>query len=196
MSRILVVGAANVCRSPYSAILLGHLLEREGGDWTVSSAGTEAVPGSALCAQAHERLYAEGIPHEALAHAARPLAVGDVEGADLILTATAEQRARVAILSPRATARTFTLLEALRLSTAVRVPVGAGRRQLRELVQELQAARPLTAIAQRRRPQRGKQSTAAVDIPDLHLRPGDHRAALARVHEAVLQITGLVSSLA
>lgn len=195
MHRILVVGAANVCRSPYAAILLGHLLAREGREWIVSSAGTDAVPGAPLCAHAHERLYSEGVPHEALGHLARPLLLQDVEDAELILTTAAEQRAKVALLSPRSTARTFTLLEAVRLSTAVRVPVGGPPPDLRSLVDGLQAARPLTAIPPHKRSaRRVPHSTAAVDLPDLHLAAGDHRATLGRVHDLVQQITALVSS--
>src|SRR3954447_9203384 len=145
MPVILFVGTANFCRSAYAEILLTHLLKEQSADnWSVRSAGTSPVLGQPLCAEASERLFASGIPAQELRRGARALTTTLLEDADVVLTATSEQRAEVAMLRPRAAARTFTLLEAVRLSELAPVRIGADSR-VADLVDDLQAARPLAA---------------------------------------------------
>jgi protein-tyrosine phosphatase len=104
--RILVVCEGNMCRSPLAERLFAARLPGV----EVSSAGTHAgglgAPMDALAAAELTRLggSAEGFT-------ARRVSGEEVEGADLVLTATTRIRARVLGVSPRAMRRTFTLLE-------------------------------------------------------------------------------------
>ncbi|WP_210509035.1 hypothetical protein [Naasia sp. SYSU D00057] len=192
-----MVCTRNVCRSPYAAILLQSALSsRTTAEWGVWSAGTGSVAGQRICPLAAERLVEAGLGDQAFAHHSRPLDSADVEAADLVLVASAEHRAEVARLSPRATARTFTLAEAVRLGSVVRMPVGAPR--LPDLVHDLQAARPLLASGRMERHGRHRPpsvSTAAIDIVDGHvMSAAEHRATLRRVRDSVEQIAGLLAA--
>jgi protein-tyrosine-phosphatase len=195
MARILIVGTSNVCRSAYAGILLGERLHtRSSLSWTVSSAGTAAAAGLPICALVGERLGEDGVWEEAVGHHSRPLERAAVESADLVLTATAAHRAEVALLVPRASVRTFTLLEAVRLGALLPVSVGAGRTPISDLVAELQGARPRLGATPIERHARWRRfSTAAIDLPDAHDRSAnDHRTSLARTQEAVDRIADLL----
>ncbi len=192
MPEILLVGTANMCRSAYAEILLTHLLNgTDGGEWLVRSAGTDAAPGQPICPEASSRLFDAGVPAGSLPHSARLLDAGKIDRADLVLTATAEQRAAVALLQPRAATRTFTLLEAVRLSRLVPVHTW-GAPRLSDLVEDLQASRPLAAGAPRRGAKHWRRrSPATIDIPAGHGR-GEHRASLQPVHQSVAQIADML----
>jgi protein-tyrosine phosphatase len=112
---ILVVCTANVCRSPLAAFTLRqHLVGGDGGqDFAVVSAGTLARTGQAIC----PRAASSTAPHDdgvryAEQHASQRVSEELVEAADLILAADAENRTRIALVSPLARRRTFTLREA------------------------------------------------------------------------------------
>lgn len=108
---ILTVCTGNICRSPLAAELLRARLGEAGlhGATRVASAGLQAVVGAPIDpipAAISERL--RGTPDGARA---RQLDTSIVNGSDLILTMTRDQRDQVVHRFPRALQRTFTLAE-------------------------------------------------------------------------------------
>jgi len=109
-ARILIVCTGNICRSPFIERLLQHALdERQPGSdrgVIVRSAGTGALVGSPMDAQAAAQLVAHGgDPSE---FSARDLTPALIAESDLVLTATREHRGKVAQMSPKAMRRVFT----------------------------------------------------------------------------------------
>lgn len=185
---VLVVCAANICRSPYTKALLQDWAEVTGrdGEVTVSSAGVAAYPGDPMCGHAadHARV-------DPFAHASRELEPAMLIDADLILTAERTQRGAVARMLPSSRPRLFTLRQAGKLGIALAVPLMDGRlpdgapplpvgtvERLRWLVREFDAARGLLAAS----------PEAEADIPDLH-GPGPHDDAFRQVAVAVANLT-------
>lgn len=113
---VLVVGTRNVCRSPAAERLLRARLG-EHGDVVVLSAGTAPTAGGGLPAPLVERLGSAGASTDA--HAARELDPDLVRSADVVLTATREERAAVVRSVPSAIRRTFTLRELARVARAL-----------------------------------------------------------------------------
>jgi len=109
-ARVLIVCTGNICRSPFIERLLQHQLdERRGGsdrEIIVSSAGTGALSGSAMDAQAAAQLVARG--GDPSGFRARDLTPAIIDEADLVLTATRAHRGKVALMSPKALRRVFT----------------------------------------------------------------------------------------
>lgn len=104
---ILAVCTANICRSPTVEILLRQRLDRS--RFTIRSAGTRGwteAPVDSMVVLELARLGAS-----ADGFASRALTPGDLEWANLILTAGAEHRADVIDRSPTVLPRTFTLRE-------------------------------------------------------------------------------------
>lgn len=94
MTDILVVCTGNICRSPLAEALLRDALARHGvNSYRVSSAGTGAWDGS----PASEGALLVGLEHDVdlSGHRARLLTRDIVSAADVILTMTRQQRARV-----------------------------------------------------------------------------------------------------
>jgi protein-tyrosine phosphatase len=125
---VLFLCTANVCRSPLAEHLLRHDLEvrlgpGEASRWRVHSAGTRASAGAPM----HE------LVRQVLAE--RDITVGDgvarrvdapmIEAADLVLTASRDQRAAAVGLVPSSVRRVFTLRQFARLCTAGRNAPGA-----------------------------------------------------------------------
>lgn len=190
---ILVVCAANVCRSPLAATMLQRWASQKGLDGlvTVSSAGVLAEVAAPMCPQAGH--WARVDPG---AHGSRPLTAALVADADLILAAEREHRAAVARLDVRSGSRLFTLRQAgdlgVDLSSTIRagsLPEGAGslpaepRARLAWLVGELDAGRYLLA---------GRPETDA-DITDTH-GPAPHDPTFAQVTRAVDGLTGAMEA--
>jgi protein-tyrosine phosphatase len=119
--RILVVCTGNICRSPFAERLLrARLDERLGGAAAtieVSSAGTWGLVDEPMQAESAETLLRFGGNPDGFA--ARALTPEQIEAADLVLGLTREHRAKVVMMSPRASARTVTLREYARLLTGV-----------------------------------------------------------------------------
>ena len=110
---ILVVCTANSCRSPLAEHLLRAALADAGVPAEaaeVSSTGTHAYDGSEMDDRAFDVLTRRGIA-DAARFRSRALARGQVETADLILTAERAHRDAVVALVPRAARRTFTIRE-------------------------------------------------------------------------------------
>jgi protein-tyrosine phosphatase len=158
MASVLVVCTGNVCRSPIAEGMLREAFRRRLGDDapTVASAGTagwEGSPADPASISAAARL---GV--DISAHRARRLTAGHVEQADLLLTMAADHREDVIALLPRASARTFTLKELVRLLEEL-PPVEAGSLPPEELL----AVRVRQADDRRRS---GVEADGDEDVPD------------------------------
>ena len=118
---LLVLCAANVCRSP----LMEYVLTEPGGasstepSWKTISRGTEATRARHLCAQVTDMVSAtEYGTTFAEEHRPTLLEPDTLDGFDLIVTASRAERAIVARLRPELRSRTFTVKEAVRLGRA------------------------------------------------------------------------------
>lgn len=109
MPDLLFVCTANLCRSPMAEHLARSRLAEVGLDWSVTSAGTRAIPGRTMHLQARAALERRGI-QPATDWATRRLDPGLIRAVDLILVAEPQQRGAVALLHPAAIGRTFNLL--------------------------------------------------------------------------------------
>ena len=112
-ARILIVCTGNICRSPFIERLLQHELDKrrpvsERGI-VVRSAGTAALVGSSMDAQAAAQLVAHG--GDASGFRARDLTPALVAESDLVLTATRAHRGKVALMSPKVLRRVFTFCD-------------------------------------------------------------------------------------
>jgi len=115
MTCILVVCTGNICRSPIAeGILREELQRRLGGDAPdVISAGVSGWDGSPATPEAVEAATERGA--DISGHVARRLSRKDIERADLILCMAGEHRQDVVHAVPRASEKTFTLKELVRL---------------------------------------------------------------------------------
>jgi protein-tyrosine phosphatase len=201
---LLVVCAANVCRSPLAEYLLGRALsslpEFEGHSSSSAGAGVDAVNGVAICERVAEHIGASGADF-ARAHRTRVLDAGHVRSASLILTASKVERSAVARLDPSARARTFTVREAAALmnGSAALPPADARASVFERFAAAANARRGLIVPAvpiRSRRPARwlfGRDSSDPLDVPDGHTRSRrEHLATIADVADAV---EGIVAGL-
>jgi protein-tyrosine phosphatase len=137
---ILTVCTGNICRSPLAEQLLHARLTAAGVTVTVLSAGTNAMVGHGMTAEAAELSTHFG--GEPAAHVARLLTEELIAGADLVLTATREHRSEVVSLHPRASRYTYTLNQFARLVAQVESPtVVPVERPLDTFVAEISATR-------------------------------------------------------
>ena len=114
---ILTVCSGNICRSPLAEQLLrAGLADLDGV--TVSSAGTIAMVGSGMPAEAQALAVRFGVP-DAADHVGRQLDEQAIRDADLVLGLAREHRRSVVELVPAATRRTFTLREFAHLAASV-----------------------------------------------------------------------------
>lgn len=118
MIDILSVCSGNVCRSALAELLLAVDL----ADLPVHplSAGTVAVPGAAMPAEAQQVATLLGVRSEsASAHRAQRLTTDLIESADLILVMERAHRSAVVGLAPAQTRATYTVREFARLSSTL-----------------------------------------------------------------------------
>ncbi|MCM3778110.1 arsenate reductase/protein-tyrosine-phosphatase family protein [Microbacterium hydrocarbonoxydans] len=180
---LLIVCAANVCRSPFAAFLFSQALP----DMSVSSLGATARDGDPLCRFTEERISA--LPDgEAFAseHRAARLDAESVASADLILTASAAERSAVAGLDPYARPRVFTLVEAAHSARTL----GADARgiSLAELAARMHAQRGMVDLPPVRRRRRFSPLRAqyGIAIPDAHIGDtGTHDEVYRTLSDAV-----------
>lgn len=167
---LLIVCAANVCRSPFAAFLLAQSLP----DVDVTSVGVTARTGDRLCEFTRERIVAlpEG-PEFADAHAATRIDTDSIEAADLILTASEAERSAVAVLVPSARTRTFTLVEAAHSARSLASLPEDG--SLTELAARMHAQRGMVDLPPVRRGSRLalRRASYGIAVPDAHI--GDTR---------------------
>jgi low molecular weight protein-tyrosine phosphatase len=115
MTCILVVCTGNICRSPIAHGILRDELQRRLGDEApeVVSAGISGWDGSPATPEAVEAANERG--SDISGHVARRLVRRDIDRANLILCMSAEHREEVLHAVPRASEKTFTLKELVRL---------------------------------------------------------------------------------
>lgn len=111
-----MVCTGNICRSPFAEyLLIGLISDLEG--IVVGSAGTHAMVRQQMFPEAQKVAESYGVEHLD-SHRARQFLEDILDGSDLILTMTRQQRREVVELSLRVTRRAFTLREFARLITA------------------------------------------------------------------------------
>ncbi|WP_417554601.1 hypothetical protein [Microbacterium sp.] len=154
-ARVLFLCAQNICRSPLMAAAFVGAMS---GDLTVVSAGVRAHEGGPVC-----ELAAQIVP--ALAgHRSAVLSPGDIDAADIVITASLAERASVARLRPHARTKTFTLREALLLAESDIAAVTS----LAEYAASLDGERgTLDLVGPSRLPWR-RASASPLDVADVH----------------------------
>ena len=123
VTRVLVVCAANVCRSPYAQ----YLIERAflGTGLSVASAGTSALVDASMCKSTQSSLLKldPGAGDFISTHRSTQLTADAIGEADIVLSSSRTERHAVAALDPTARSKSFTLLEAAALAEAVAATV-------------------------------------------------------------------------
>ncbi len=110
--RILIVCTGNVCRSPAAELVLKHMLGPGGAGYDISSAGISARNGAPIDPIVRDMLYARGV--DASGFASRRLTCDMLEAADLVLTASTDNRASVVRALPARVHSTLTLKQLAR----------------------------------------------------------------------------------
>ena len=160
--RILAVCTANICRSPTVEILLRRRLDPQ--QFEVRSAGTHGWNRAAVDSMVVLELARLGESAEGFS--SRSLTDDDLEWADLILTATREQRGHVLDRSPAVLSKTFTL------------------REFASLVDDAVAPSPTALVADSYRHR--SQATGDPDVGDPFRRPpAVHREVADQIAAAV-----------
>jgi protein-tyrosine phosphatase len=113
--RMLVVCTANLCRSPVAEALLARRLAEvvdiDGREWIVSSAGTGGYGGPA---DPDTAAAAATLGLEMKWRAPHQLTKADLDAADLVVTMSREHLQFIVVSDPSAWSRTFTLRELVR----------------------------------------------------------------------------------
>jgi protein-tyrosine phosphatase len=176
--QVLTVCTGNLYRSPLAECLQRDRLSAAAGTIRVSSAGTEAVPGTPMAASAASLLAGRGGDPSRMV--ARRLTAALVEGSDLVLGAATEHREAVVRLSPvRTLSRAFSLREFARL---VRAEDAAG---------VVDPAARFAALVKGAAGRRGcgLAEPADDDVADpLGAGPDELQACMARIEESVERI--------
>ncbi|KJL21423.1 Low molecular weight protein-tyrosine-phosphatase YwlE [Microbacterium oxydans] len=112
--KILVVCAANVCRSPLAELALRRGLGAD-SPITVSSAGVRANAGDPICSAVASVHEDEEWQTWAQEHRAQPVTIEQIEQASIVLTASRDIRGELVRMAPRSRDWMFTIKEAAHL---------------------------------------------------------------------------------
>lgn len=134
---ILVVCAANVCRSPLAELALRRGLG-EGSSVPVRSAGVRAQDGDPICSEVAARHTDGDWQEQAGEHRAREVTPEMLAEADLVLTASRDIRGELVRSAPELRDRMFTLREAAHLGVGF---LPGGSDAVEEYVASLDRAR-------------------------------------------------------
>lgn len=195
---VLVVCAANVCRSPLGALHLGERLRGTALETVrTASAGVRALEGACICGLATRSIDE---PARAGAHRARQLTPPMVREADLVLTMDLDQRGAASRAAPGEQHTIFTLREAAALAEAMTAD-GVAPQTLAELAQRLHALRGSVRVvppaAPPRRLARLRRPVAVDDghsIADGHtLQPEAHARTIRAVRDTVDRFAAAVT---
>jgi protein-tyrosine phosphatase len=195
---VLVVCAANVCRSPMAALTLQRVLAEVAGfgDLGIASAGVSAGGQRRVCPEV-AAYHDDPVWREAAAsHRPRALEPGDVLDATLILTASRGIRSSVVSAVPERRDRVFTLREAVWLGTGFEPQLGAsGDGVVEALRRHLDHGRGLRgAPAAPHRLPWWRRVDHPADIADGHqLRTGAHRRTVRAVDGAARELIALLA---
>lgn len=110
---VLFVCTGNICRSALGERLLARKLSSLNTALSLSSAGTHALLGGAVPQEIID--FAASKNTNFAGHNPQDLTAAKIDSADLILTAERSHRSEVVSLSPRASAKTFTIKQFARL---------------------------------------------------------------------------------
>ena len=199
--RLLVVCTANVCRSPLAARTLERALDGSGlGPIAVSSAGTRALEGEAMCPVSAEDLDA-GDAGFAAEHRARQLTGDLVRGADLVLTMEREQRSAAVQAAPGSQSKVFTLREAEALLGVLAQRDGEPPVDLMALARAMHSVRGLAPLVpaepvKRRWWSRPVEPEDPMTIVDGHGRSREeHTAAADQVRSTADRVAAAITAL-
>jgi protein-tyrosine phosphatase len=174
---VLTVCTGNICRSPLLERVLQQGLDRAWGPgrYEVTSAGTHGLEGLPMDERAAAVLSSfGGRPQDFVARRLRPTFVAD---ADLVLTATLDQRARVVRASPAAIRYAFTFRELAVLADSLRDE---------ELPGPASPPERLRALSELLMQRRGQVTVAEPDIIDPYRREDEVYAQMKREIRASL----------
>lgn len=139
---VLLVCTANLCRSPTAHVYLQAAVDRRSLPWRVRSAGLQAREGLVPPPPVQRLVARRGL--DLSAWSSSRLTDEMISGADLIVTATREQRSAVARRQLTAVGRTLTLLqlrEYILLSRGSRLPHPGRLPPVERLVQQIRSGR-------------------------------------------------------
>lgn len=118
---LVFVCTGNICRSPMVERLLQQGLDLvTPGAYTVESAGTDALVGSAM--EPHIEGYVRVLGASTEGFAARQLTPAILDSQDLVLALTRAHRSRIVEMRPALLRKTFTLRELARILPRVETP--------------------------------------------------------------------------
>jgi low molecular weight protein-tyrosine phosphatase len=120
--RILAVCTGNVARSAMLGYMLTTLGERHGANWRVRTAGTHAIEGSTMSSRTRDALVALDELGDLRfgAHRSHQMSRDDIEWADIVLTAEADNARYGRILAPEAAGRVVQLRQFVEAAPARR----------------------------------------------------------------------------
>jgi protein-tyrosine phosphatase len=199
---LLVVCTANVCRSPLAARTLDLALRGSAlAGVSVTSAGTRALEGEAMCPVSAEDLPADDRGYAA-EHRARQLTGDLVREAGLVLTMERAHRSTAVQAAPGSQAKVFTLREAEALLGVLAERDGEPPADLAALAKALHSVRGLAPLVptepgKRHWWSRPVEPEDPMTIEDGHGRARDeHTAAADQVRSTADRVGAAITALA
>lgn len=195
---ILLVCAANVCRSPLAELAIRARFEHRPGLELVpvDSAGVRVADPRPICPDVARFESDELWRRLAAEHRARPLDPDAVRGAALVVAASREFRAAVVSAVPEQRGVVFTLLEAVWLGRGYVAEAGvAGSAAVTAFQRHIDGMRGLRQLpTQPRRMRWRRHRPDPLDIEDGHVRrAGAHQQTMRTVAAAAQELADLIA---